>query len=168
MIRKTSRTQKATKSGNGFHAPTEIQEILSKSERSICLPYELSIIEIDRILTAIKLLAGASDIAVELFKGSEKRTISSPSAFDIWEFIFDAVYQLPTAICMLVHEPTKSTVYWDDDERFVVVAGSKSFCESAFPHSRDVLEAFYVQSTINDFEDEESLRERFAELTSDE
>lgn len=151
---------------NGFHVPQDVQNILMSAQHSICLPYELSIIEIDRILTAIKTVAGTSEITVKLSKGSDEWTFRSPSAFNIMNFIFDTVYQLPTAICILIHEPTSSTVYWDDEERFVVIAGARSFCDHAFPHSRDVLEYFYVQSTISEFENEDMLRECFTKITS--
>ncbi len=154
-----------SKPESDFEISDEIRDILSKSERSICLPYELSIIEIDRILSAIKSAARTAEITIEAAKGSDKKTLVSPSPFDVWEFIFEEVYELPTANCSLVHKPTNSTVFWDHDERFVVIAGSKALCESAFPHSREVLEHFYVQSTINDFENENALRECFAKLT---
>jgi hypothetical protein len=163
---KIGRGQNGNRFGNGFQLPDEIQDILSKAERSICLPYELSIIDIDRILSAIGATGATSDIVLNQSKGEDKRTVNSPTAFDIWEFVFDSVYELPTAICTLVHEPTSSTVCWDEDERFVVIAGSKMFCDNAFPHSYEVLEHFYVQSTINEFEDEKMLRECFAKLTS--
>jgi hypothetical protein len=159
--------QSISKDKNGAEISSEIQAVLRTSERSICLPYELTIIEVDSILSAIKRAAVSSGITVELLKGGDKRAISSPSAFDVWEFIFTSVYQLPTALCRLVHEPTNSTVIWDDDERFVLIAGSKTFCEAAFPHAYGVLEYFYVQTSINEFEDEKKLRERFASLTSD-
>ena len=158
--------QKTAKFGSSFEIPGEIQRILSNAERSICLPYELSIIEIDRILSATKDAAGAAEIAIEVTKGGDTKTLTSPSPFDVWEFIFESVYELPTAVCTIVHKPTNSTVYWDDDERFVVIAGSKAFCEGAFHHANDVLEHFYVQSTINEFENEEALRECFTKLTS--
>jgi hypothetical protein len=160
--------QSISKAKSEADISTEIQAVLHTSERSICLPYELTIIEVDSILSAIRRVAASSNMIVELWKGREKKSISAPSAFDICEFIFTSVYELPTATCRLVHEPTKSTVIWDDDERFVVIAGSKAFCESAFPHTFEVLEHFYVQSSINVFEEEKKLRERFASLTSDE
>ncbi len=155
-----------TKDKSRSDIPAEVQVVLGESERSICLPYELTIIEVDSILSAIKRASGSSTITVDLSKGSNKKAISSPSAFDIWEFIFTSIYQLPTALCSLVHKPTNSTVIWDRDERFVVIAGSATFCETAFPHSYDVLEYFYVQSTVNEFEDEKNLRALFANLTS--
>lgn len=154
------------KLANSFTIPAEIQDVLNELECSICLPYELTIIEIDRILSAMRTINDKPNITIELSKGSEKRTVDSPSAFDVWEFIFDSVYQLPTAICKLSHGPTKSTVLWDDDDRFVVIGGSTAFCEKAFPHQYDVLEHFYVQSTLNEFENETKLRECFAKLTS--
>lgn len=162
----SNHTQGAPKSKNRFQASGEIQNILDKAECSICLPYELSIIEIDRVLSAIRRVSGTSDITLELSKGDDRRAINAPSAFDIWDFVFDNVYQLPTAMCRLIHSATNSTLIWDDDERFVLIAGSRAFCENAFPHSYDVLELFYVQSTINEFEDEKALREYFSNLTT--
>lgn len=162
----TNLNQESAKFESNFEMPRKVQRILDYAECSICLPYELSIIEIDRVLSAIKIASGAAEITVEVAKGSDRKKLNSPSPFDVWEFIFETVYELPTAECTLVHKRTNSTVYWDDDERFVVIAGSKAFCENAFPHAHDVLEHFYVQSTINEFEQEEALRECFAKLTS--
>ena len=152
---------------NWFETPKEIEAVLRASDRSICLPYELTIIEIDRILTAIKRVAGMSTILVEVSKGGVTKTISSPTPFEIMDFVFTSVYQLPTAQCSLVHQPSNSALIWDDDERFVILSGSRALCEAAFPHSYEVLEYFFVQSTINKFDDEQALRQCFADLTSD-
>lgn len=159
--------ERVTRVRHRVEIPTGIEAVLQASERSICLPYELTIVEIDSILTAIKCVAGTSNIAVELSKSGERKTIDSPSPFDVMEFVCTTVYQLPTALCSLVHEPSNSRLIWDDDERFAVIAGSRVFCEAAFPHSYAVLEYYYVQSTINEFEDEQALRECFAILTAD-
>ena len=143
----------------------ELDALKNKCENIICLPFELTIVECDQIYTAISKLDGSKEIEVNVTKEGIKKTITLASPFDLSEFIFSTVYELPIATCILEHESTGSIVYWDDDEQYSLVAGTKDFCLTAFPHSYKVLEHYYVQSSLNDFEVESELRDCFIQLT---
>ena len=146
--------------------PKEIEEVARGSECSICLPFGLSIVEIDRILAAIRGATGASNFDVTLSKGAVRKIVGSPTPFEIMGFVFDAVYALPTMVCRLAHEPSRNMLIWDDDERFALIAGSRAFCEIAYPHTYDVLEYCFVQSLPGDYYEEKALLECFASLTT--
>ncbi len=135
--------------------PTPFEELLANSESSVILPYGMTALDCAHIYMALCSISGSSEIEV-ITKGHHGREIGKlTSPIDIYNFQFYVAYESAGAATKSIeHRPSGSFIYWDYDEEYCFIAGPKSFCDTAFPHSPDVLKQYYIDSMVNDLEDE--------------
>ena len=136
--------------------PVPFEDILSRSECSIILPYGMSALDCAQIYRALCSVSGLTEVEV-ITKGHHGREVGKlTSDIDIYNFQLCVVYlSAGLATTSMEHRKSGSFVYWDFDETYCFIAGSKIFCETAFPHSPDVLKQYYMDSMANELENEE-------------
>lgn len=145
---------------------TMLLEVASNSECSICLPFELSIVDLHAIAIAMRKIDTTHDTIVEFKKEDRIWSSNNPSAYDLNNFVVNEVLELPASISSVTHVNSASKLLWDHEERFSLLAGSKQFCELAFPQGRALLEYYYLQQSLPYFPDEKHLIETFSYLTN--
>jgi len=145
--------------------PETALNLVKQAECAICLPHELTILECDCIVKAMRSYTQNSNADFLFIKEDIRTKLSIHSAFDLNNFIFDHVYAAPVSECLLTHEPSGNSLYWDGDDKFCSISGTRQFCRTAYPHDHEILWYYYLHATLNEFEDEEELEAYFIQLT---
>jgi len=147
--------------------PLPIEEILSLYECTLCLPYELSLLECAQIYLSIPNADCLNEIEV-ITKGDHGQEISQlHSPYDIYNFQNFIVQELPCSVPRTIeHEASGSLIYWDAHQEYCLIAGTKQFCQKSFPYTYELLERYYIESSMAEFENEDDARSCFVGLTS--
>jgi len=146
--------------------PESVEKLLAKNEAFIVLPYGMTAVDCSNIYWSLSSVVGAADIKVITvgYHGQEKGELASP--IDIYNFQFYVAYGAAgIENTVIEHRESGSFVYWDNDEEYCLVGGSKAFCETAFPHPLSVMKRYYVDSMVNELENEKYWEDLFTEIS---
>jgi hypothetical protein len=135
-----------------------LNELRNASDRVVLVPYTLSIVDCYFLFTALRKCAPHGELTLDAESAGHKRSVCFRSAFDMYDFDRDIDETETLLSCR------GNSVYWDEEARFVAVAGTSSFCDDATPYPREIAKHYFMEGMLTLIPDE-TLRRLYDELT---
>lgn len=146
--------------------PKSVENLLTNNEAFVVLPYGVTAVDCSNIYRSMLSVSGSAEIEVLTVGYHGKKAGDLTSPIDIYNFQFYVAYGAAgIENTLLEHQESGSFVYWDSDEEYCILGGSKIFCEVAFPHPLSVMKRYYVDSMVNELENEKYWEDIFIGIT---